>query len=158
MTGRPPFPAEPRVSDQELLGFGSAGKVFKAKQKQDNKEVALKVMQCLDEAGVLKSRPQGRPGEARRGKRRQEMLRIRCGEFNVLRTLRHPHIVNVLNFWTHDNEAVLAMELHSQSNLQQVVRKASSVDEMTSKHLFKMLDLNLGSLRGSLLFFFGFRR
>jgi len=102
---------------QELLGFGSAGKVFKAKQKQDNKEVALKVMQCLDE----------------------EMLRIRCGEFNVLRTLRHPHIVNVLNFWTHDNEAVLAMELHSQSNLQQVVRKASSVDEMTSKHLFKML-------------------
>ena len=41
-TAKPPF--------QELLGFGSAGKVFKAKQKQDNKEVALKVMQCLDEA------------------------------------------------------------------------------------------------------------
>ena len=74
----------------------------------------------------------------------QEMLRIRCGEFNVLRTLRHPHIVNVLNFWTHDNEAVLAMELHSQSNLQQVVRKASTMDEMTSKHLFKMLVLNGG--------------
>ena len=72
------------------------------------------------------------------------MLRIRCGEFNVLRTLRHPHIVNVLNFWTHDNEAVLAMELHSQSNLQQVVRKASTMDEMTSKHLFKMLVLNGG--------------
>ena len=37
---------------EELLGFGSAGKVFKAKQKRDDKEVALKVMQCLDEAGT----------------------------------------------------------------------------------------------------------
>ena len=69
------------------------------------------------------------------------MLRIRCGEFNVLCTLRHPHIVNVLNFWTSDNEAVLAMELHSQSNLQDVVRRSSTLDEATSKSLFQRLVL-----------------
>ena len=59
----------------------------------------------------------------------------------MLRTLRHPHIVNVLNFWTSDNQAVLAMELHSQSNLQQVVRRSSSLDELTAKSLFQSLVL-----------------
>mmetsp|Transcript_55770 Transcript_55770/g.130147 ORF Transcript_55770/g.130147 Transcript_55770/m.130147 type:complete len:299 (+) Transcript_55770:112-1008(+) len=102
---------------KELLGSGAAGKVFRAKQKRDDKEVALKIMQCLDE----------------------EMLRVRCGEFNVLRTLRHPHIVNVLSFWTMGNEAVLEMELHSESTLRSVVRKATCIDESTARDLFSML-------------------
>jgi len=82
------------------LGQGSCGVVHLAKRKQDGEEVALKVMRLYDE----------------------EMLNIARHEYEILKELRHPCIIQAMDFFAFPRGAVLVLEHFPGVTLEAAVR------------------------------------
>eukprot|EP00931_Biecheleriopsis_adriatica_P105314 TRINITY_DN79878_c0_g1_i1.p1 TRINITY_DN79878_c0_g1~~TRINITY_DN79878_c0_g1_i1.p1 ORF type:complete len:490 (+),score=104.52 TRINITY_DN79878_c0_g1_i1:74-1543(+) len=103
----------------EILGQGSSGVVYRALRKSDNKQVAVKTMQAFDE----------------------EMLAIRRQEFELLQKLRHPHIIEAVDFFASPGHAALVLEFFPGQTLSQTVKQAPSqqLAEDVSRQLFLML-------------------
>eukprot|EP00931_Biecheleriopsis_adriatica_P020575 TRINITY_DN13707_c0_g1_i1.p1 TRINITY_DN13707_c0_g1~~TRINITY_DN13707_c0_g1_i1.p1 ORF type:complete len:539 (+),score=77.94 TRINITY_DN13707_c0_g1_i1:38-1654(+) len=110
----------------EQLGQGSTGVVRRAIRKADNLEVAVKVMQALDE----------------------EMVCIRREEFKLLQRIKHPHIVKAVDFFASQDQAVLVLEYFPSKTLDDAVQIAPEhrLPESTSKVLSKMLFLAIECL------------
>jgi len=103
----------------ETLGRGSSGQVWRAKRKEDGREVALKFMSAPSE----------------------EVLASRRTEFEILRQLNHPNIVQCFDFISHGHSAVIAMSYHPGSTLLRAVKDSpqSRFSESVSQRLFRML-------------------
>jgi len=106
---------------QELIGTGSVGKVFRATRKHDRKEVALKFSTVATtwegEAMFLQD------------------------EFEILRGLTHPHIVQALDLFHHASGSVLVLSYHPGSTLDVAVRECEygRFPEETAQTLFGQL-------------------
>jgi len=103
----------------EKLGQGTSGFVRKAVRKSDKLQVAVKLMQAFDE----------------------EMIAIRRQEFEILRKLKHPHIVKAIDFFAAQDQAVLVLEYFYSHTLEDAMKLAPGrmLSEPTAKSLSKML-------------------
>lgn len=119
-------PASPLEFDQhclkgydvlELIGQGSAGKVYKAQRSSDRRKVALKVLEACDE----------------------EMLQLRRSEFEVLKTVSHPNIVKAFDFFSSNCRAVLVLSYHSGQTLRKLVKHSGGLPEAVAQRLFGQL-------------------
>merc|ERR1712012_1359273 len=112
-----------RLADQydilEKLGQGSAGVLHHAKRRADGKEVALKTIPKID----------------------PEFTAFTQKEYNVLRSIKHPHIIQAFDFFETEEQIVLVLELFGGQSLEDTVHCASRrcLDEGVTKGLFKML-------------------
>lgn len=101
----------------EVIGQGSAGKVYKAQRSSDRRKVALKVLEAPDE----------------------EMLQLRRGEFEVLKTVSHPNIVRAFDFYSSNSRAVLVLSYHSGQTLRKLVKHSGGLPEAVARRLFGKL-------------------
>ncbi|CAL1154087.1 unnamed protein product, partial [Cladocopium goreaui] len=101
----------------EVIGQGSAGKVYKAQRSSDRRKVALKVLEAPDE----------------------EMLQLRRGEFEVLKTVSHPNIVRAFDFFSSNSRAVLVLSYHSGQTLRKLVKHSGGLPEAVARRLFGKL-------------------
>ena len=109
----------------ESLGQGSMGTVYRGTRKSDQREVALKAMQALDE----------------------EMTSLLKQEFTILRKLSHPHVIEALDFFVADDQAVLVLELFEGLSLTAAARSThSGLPESAAQRLFKQLMLAIDYL------------
>eukprot|EP00435_Cladocopium_sp_Y103_P033294 s1051_g8.t1 len=123
ISSRPPSPL--KVDQQclkgydilELIGQGSAGKVYKAQRSSDRRKVALKVLEAPDE----------------------EMLQLRRSEFEVLKTVSHPNIVSAFDFFSSNSRAVLVLSYHSGQTLRKLVKHSGGLPEAVAHRLFGKL-------------------
>jgi predicted Ser/Thr protein kinase len=108
-----------RFQVQVALGQGSTGVVYKARELSNDQQVALKVMRMDDE----------------------EMLRIARDEYELLRSVEHPHIVRSLDFFTFPLGAVLVLEFFEGESLDKAVaaRNMKRLKEHKAQALFKQL-------------------
>lgn len=110
----------------EALGQGSTGVVCRATRRSDGRQVALKVMRMDDE----------------------ELLNIARQEFELLRTIEHPHIIEALDFFSYSMGAVMVLSYFAGKNLEDAVKctKERHMSETTSRYLFKALVLAVDHL------------
>jgi len=103
----------------EMIGQGSSARVFRAKRKKDNREVAMKWMEAPDE----------------------ELVRNRRAEFDLLRTLQHPNLVQAVDFMQLPNAAVLVLSYHPGYTLNAAVKASQGgrLLEEDSRRLFRKL-------------------
>lgn len=103
----------------ELLGQGSTGAVFRACRKADQQDVALKIIRTQEEEQVLATKQ----------------------EYELLKNLRHPYIIKVLDFISFPRGIALVMEYFPGSNLKLAVRHAPSrrLPEAAARELFLKL-------------------
>lgn len=103
----------------EKLGQGSTGLVRRAIRKADELEVAVKIMQAVDE----------------------EMVSIRREEFKILQKIDHPHIVKALDFFAASDHAALVLAYFPSQTLDDAVQNSPEhrLAEPTSRGLSKML-------------------
>ncbi|CAE6923868.1 STK36 [Symbiodinium sp. KB8] len=86
----------------QLIGRGATGKVYRAQRCADSQVVALKLMTAMDD----------------------DMLNCRRQEFEVLRGLSHPNIVQGLEFFSFPGSAVVVLSYHPGSTLTKAVQEA----------------------------------
>ncbi|CAE7829110.1 STK36 [Symbiodinium sp. CCMP2592] len=100
----------------QLIGRGSTGKVYRAQRCSDAQVVALKLMTAMDD----------------------DMLNCRRQEFEVLRGLSHPNIVQGLEFFSFPGSAVVVLSYHPGSTLTKAVQEAQGacLPEWQAQHLF----------------------
>ncbi|CAE8598388.1 unnamed protein product [Polarella glacialis] len=111
----------------ERLGQGSTGVVYRAARKADGKEVAVKCMRTTDE----------------------EMIDMLRKEFEVIRSVRHPNIIQTFDFFTTRESAVLVLEVFEGPSLHRAVKRSPApFTEATAKVLFQMLMNALAYLHG----------
>lgn len=95
-----------RIADDyelfEKLGQGSVGVVYRAFNRAESHQVALKVMRMHD----------------------QEMLQTARNEYDLLKTLSHPKIIKAFDFFTYPMGAVLSLEFFDGNCLKQTIRDA----------------------------------
>ena len=104
----------------ESLGQGSMGTVYRGTRRTDQREVALKAMQALDE----------------------EMTALFKQEFTILRRLKHPHIIEALDFFVAEDQAVLVLELFEGVALTSAAKWTPfGLPESVGQRLFKQLML-----------------
>ena len=108
----------------ESLGQGSMGTVYRGTRRTDQREVALKAMQALDE----------------------EMTVLLKQEFTILRKLSHPHVIEALDFFVADDQAVLVLELFEGLSITAAARSTYGLAESASQRLFKQLMLAIDYL------------
>lgn len=84
----------------EVLGQGSCAVVRRARHVKDGQEVALKTVRTDDE----------------------EIVEITRREYEMLRSIDHPHIVRAFDFFTTMDCAVVVMELYEGEPLDRAVR------------------------------------
>jgi len=103
----------------EALGQGTTGVVFRAHRRSDRQEVALKIMRMYDE----------------------ELLSIARQEYELLRSINHPHIIQALDFFTYSMGAVLVLEHFDGCTLEAAVASApgNRLTEATARVLFGAL-------------------
>jgi serine/threonine protein kinase len=108
-----------QFSVAEALGQGSTGVVYKARRRCDDCAVALKVMRMDDE----------------------EMLDIARKEFEILRNISHPNIIQVMDFFAYPRGAILVLEFFEGRNLKLAVRSTPSrcFSESTARGPFEAL-------------------
>lgn len=112
-----------RISDRfevfESLGQGTSAVVYRARQLSSGSEVALKVLRIRDE----------------------ELLRIAREEYELLRSVEHPHIVHALDFFTFSQGAVLVLDYFKGSSLEAAVLALPErhLQEHVSQRLFAAL-------------------
>eukprot|EP00435_Cladocopium_sp_Y103_P073112 s627_g42.t1 len=99
---------------KECLGQGACSSVYRG--RQGDKEVALKLREALDEDMIANCRE----------------------EFEVLRQLRHPNIIQALDFFVLSQRTCLVLSYHDARNLTKAV-KMGPMPEATAKPLFRML-------------------
>eukprot|EP00928_Gymnodinium_smaydae_P074462 TRINITY_DN57513_c0_g1_i1.p1 TRINITY_DN57513_c0_g1~~TRINITY_DN57513_c0_g1_i1.p1 ORF type:complete len:397 (-),score=75.68 TRINITY_DN57513_c0_g1_i1:22-1212(-) len=101
----------------EELGHGSVGAVHRGRRKFDGRDVALKLMRISDE----------------------EMLGICRDEFDLLRSVQHPHIIRALDFFVHSAGAVLVLDFFDGRTLDSGVRAVGKLSEDAAKRPFAAL-------------------
>lgn len=99
---------------EECLGSGACSSVYRARQGET--PVALKLREALDEDMVANCR----------------------AEFEILRELRHPNIIQALDFFVIGQRTCLVLSYHAVRNLTKAV-KPGAMTECTAKPLFRML-------------------
>eukprot|EP00931_Biecheleriopsis_adriatica_P068114 TRINITY_DN42141_c0_g1_i1.p1 TRINITY_DN42141_c0_g1~~TRINITY_DN42141_c0_g1_i1.p1 ORF type:complete len:371 (-),score=94.32 TRINITY_DN42141_c0_g1_i1:64-1152(-) len=99
------------------LGQGSVGVVYRAQRREDRQPVAVKVMRFQDEELLLTARQ----------------------EFDILRSLQHPHIIGAVDFLELPTGAALVLEYFEGKSLEEVVRSSGCLTETTSQALFRQL-------------------
>ncbi len=124
-----PSAAEPCVDSaryevQERLGDGGGGVVYRAFDRQEQREIALKVMRDNDGDGLAAFR------EA----------------FASLRQLRHPNLVTLYDLTEERGRFLLAMELIEGVELLDYVRREDSFDELRLRSVFSQLAQGLRAL------------
>jgi len=110
---------EAQYSILESIGRGSSGFVYRAKRKEDGREVALKCMSAPSD----------------------DVLISRRSEFEILRRLDHPNIVQCFDFISTEYSAVIALSYHAGNTLLRAVKDSpeSCFTERVSQRLFRML-------------------
>jgi len=105
-----------KYTSLQLIGRGSTGKVYRAQRCSDAQVVALKLMTAMDD----------------------DMLNCRRQEFEVLRGLSHPNIVQGLEFFSFPGSAVVVLSYHPGSTLTKAVQEAEGacLPEWQAQHLF----------------------
>eukprot|EP00931_Biecheleriopsis_adriatica_P064785 TRINITY_DN39483_c0_g2_i1.p1 TRINITY_DN39483_c0_g2~~TRINITY_DN39483_c0_g2_i1.p1 ORF type:complete len:393 (+),score=93.55 TRINITY_DN39483_c0_g2_i1:152-1330(+) len=103
----------------EALGQGSTSVVYRARRKDDGKEVAVKTMRTLDD----------------------EMTRIFKDEYELLKSFSHRNIIQAYDFFAYQDQAVLVLEFFKGCSLSSAVKAAPGrkFSEATAHTLFKML-------------------
>lgn len=103
----------------EVLGQGTTGVVFSALRKSDLRKVALKVMRISDE----------------------ELLMMAREEYDILRSLEHPNIVRVQDFFTFSMGAVLVLDWFPSKTLDAAIRDTPKrrATEAIARSLFRKL-------------------
>ncbi|MEM7033051.1 MAG: serine/threonine-protein kinase, partial [Chloroflexota bacterium] len=94
--GHPRTIVDSRYQIIERLGVGSMGSVYRATDQLNNKTVALKRVSISNQALQVASRSDSSQPSARQLSLVQE--------FQILATLRHPHIISVLDFGFDDHQ------------------------------------------------------
>lgn len=84
----------------KVLGRGSVGVVYRARRRRDDRQVVVKVREVLD----------------------SEMSRSCRDEFEVLKSLDHPHIIHALELLEQAARSVLVFDFCCEDTLQTVVR------------------------------------
>jgi serine/threonine protein kinase len=110
-----------RFQVYEELGQGTTGVVFRAERRSDGQEVALKVMRMHDE----------------------ELLATAKQEYELLRSISHPHIIQALDFFTYPMGVVMVLSYFAGKTLEEAVASTprKSLPEETSRYLFNALVL-----------------
>lgn len=110
----------------EQLGQGTVGVVCRATRRSDDREVALKIMRIDDE----------------------ELLAVARQEFELLRSIEHPNIIEALDFFVYPAGAVMTLAYFAGRTLgEQVLAQVSGhLAEATSQQLFKALMLAVDHL------------
>jgi len=88
-----------RYELHEALGQGSTGVVYAARRISDGRRVACKVMRVNDE----------------------ELLLFAKSEFELQRSIEHPHVVQALDYFTNSQGAVIVLEYFPGRTLSEVV-------------------------------------
>lgn len=103
----------------EMIGQGSSARVFRARRKKDGREVAMKWMEAADE----------------------ELVRNRRNEFELLRDLKHPNLVQAIEFVHLQTSVVLVLSYHPGSTLHGAVRHSleGRFAESVAQSLFRQL-------------------
>ncbi|CAE7889852.1 MARK3 [Symbiodinium microadriaticum] len=103
----------------EMIGQGSSARVFRARRKKDGREVAMKWMEAADE----------------------ELVRNRRNEFELLRDLKHPNLVQAIEFVHLQTSVVLVLSYHPGSTLHGAVRHSleGRFAEPVAQSLFRQL-------------------
>lgn len=98
------------------LGQGTTGVVYEATHKESGQCVALKVMRMHDE----------------------ELLKTARTEYELLRSIRHPHIIRALDFFTYPRGAVLVLEHFHGSTLETAIQDSPDkrFEERCAQRLF----------------------
>lgn len=113
----------PQLSDRydvlEAISQGTVGVVHRALRREDGRQVALKVVRSSDE----------------------EMVLIQRKEYEVLRSIDHPHIVRAFDFFTTVDRIVLVLDFFDGAELASAVPRASGgrLTEASSQRLFLAL-------------------
>jgi serine/threonine protein kinase len=104
---------------QVKLGEGTSAVVYRAIDRRDRREVALKVVRTLEE----------------------ERLENARNEFNLLQKIEHPNIIKVLDFFTYARGAVLVQEYFNGGNLEKIVMQTKDrcIAETNASRLFVQL-------------------
>mmetsp|Transcript_162453 Transcript_162453/g.296546 ORF Transcript_162453/g.296546 Transcript_162453/m.296546 type:complete len:524 (+) Transcript_162453:176-1747(+) len=103
----------------KALGQGTTGVVYAARRKADGRQVALKTMRTTDE----------------------ELVRIAHQEFTLLNSIRHPHIIQALDFFAATDRTVVVLEFFDGHTLDKTVGSASGrrLSERVAYKLFVAL-------------------
>jgi len=114
-----PWGSLEKYSLLESLGQGSTGVVYDAKHRESGRRVALKVMRMHDE----------------------ELLETARKEYELLRGINHPRIIQAFDFFQNAQGAVLVMEHFPGSTLLSTIHKLPErrLDEACAKRLFLAL-------------------
>jgi cell division control protein CDC15 len=110
----------------EALGQGTTGVVCRAVRRSDGQQVALKMMRMDDE----------------------ELLNIARQEFELLRTIEHPHIIEALDFFSYSMGAVMVLSYFAGQTLEESVHNMEDgyMPEDMSKRLFNALTMAVDHL------------
>lgn len=110
-----------RFEVHEALGEGTTAVVCRATRRYDGRQVALKMMRMDDE----------------------ELLSIAKQEFELLRSIEHPHIIEALDFFTYPMGAVMVLAFFSGKTLGDAVHDAPDrrLSEEVAQRLFNPLVL-----------------
>lgn len=110
----------------EALGQGTTGVVFRATRRNDRREVALKMMRIDDE----------------------ELISVARGEFELLRSIQHPHIIEALDFFVYPAGAVMALSYFAGNTLDNAVSALPGrcMQEAVARNLFNALMLAVDHL------------
>lgn len=110
----------------EALGQGTTGVVCRATRRSDQQVVALKMMRMDDE----------------------ELLKIARQEFELLRSIKHPHIIEALDFFVYPMGAVMVLSYFAGKTLDDAVGILSErrMSEKVARRLFRALILAVDHL------------
>lgn len=115
-----------RFEVHEALGEGTTGVVRRAIRRHDGQQVALKMMRMDDE----------------------ELLTTAKQEFELLRSIDHPHIIEAYDFFTYRMGAVMVLEYFAGKTLDDAVNGAPGgrLSENVAQGLFNPLALAVDHL------------
>ncbi|XP_012281826.1 serine/threonine-protein kinase ULK3 [Orussus abietinus] len=122
----------PSVKDYSLLekiGVGSYATVYKAFKKGGSKEVVA--IKCVDKSGLSKS-----------------AIENLITEINLLKILKHEHIVEMKDFFWDEGHIYIVMEYCDAGDLSSFIRRKNKLPENVCRKFLQQLALALKYLRG----------
>jgi serine/threonine protein kinase len=99
----------------DYIGSGTVAVVRRATRISDGRELALKCISSSDD----------------------EVQQFAKDEYELLESLKHPSIVQVLNLHVTDVQICIAIEFCDRGSLQGYVEECGIIDEVTIKPLFR---------------------
>lgn len=105
--------------DIEVLGQGTTGVVYRARHRDNDRQVALKTVRTGDE----------------------ELIRIARREYDILSSIKHPAIIGAVDFFIAADRIVLVLEFFEGMSLTKAVNDAPGrmFSERSAHHLFEKL-------------------